>query len=817
MKRIIRAATTPEIQSFEKEHAALARRVCAEGIVLLENKGALPLRGGKAALYGLGVRHCVYGGTGSGENKPRYRVNIEEGFLQNGWEVVSRDWLDEFDREYDRQYFSWLEMIKANLKGFDVFPHMEFIASHPFQPHAGRAINAGDVLPGTDTAVYVLSRQAGEGSDRQTIPGDYYIREDELELIKSLRQHYGKLVLVLNIGAPMDLGFADDVGADAILYLTQGGMETGNGLFDVLTGKVSPCGKLCDSWARRYEDHPCHDTFSTRGGREFEEDYSEGIYVGYRWFDAMGIAPRYAFGHGLSYTDFSVTPGAMSSKGSEITLRAAVRNRGGEASGREVVQLYVSAPEGRLRREVKSLAAYAKTGLLAPGASQQLELKFDLRDLAAYDAEGSQYILEKGEYVIYIGSSSDKLVPAGIVSLDSDAVTEICTKVCPVRDGLELITPPARERAIPDAGGIIIRGADIRAISHDYAPPALERSPEIDAIMARLGDRDLARLLVGRGYFGGGSHNTAFGCAGSSTSALLKKGIDNMLMADGPQGLNLAAHAKKPRQNIFTVPVLPAGVDLSPLGRIIKLITPGENSRRPDYYQFCTAWPCETAVAQTWDRPLAEEMGRAIGKEMLRYGIVFWLAPAMNIHRNPLCGRNFEYYSEDPLLSGKTAAAVTMGVQSHSGCYATVKHFACNNLENSRNRYSSNLDERTLREIYLKGFRIAIEEGGAKAVMSSYNRVNGVYAANSHDLLTKVLRNEWGFDGIVMTDWYGTGHHEALDELGCAAGNDLLMPGKGKAARAIEKALKDGRISQYDVESCARRIIKAELGCCLRK
>ncbi|MBR5491287.1 MAG: glycoside hydrolase family 3 C-terminal domain-containing protein, partial [Oscillospiraceae bacterium] len=690
MERLIRATRSTEISQREIKNAALARRVCGEGMVLLENDGALPLRGGKVALYGAGVRHGSFGGSGSGENNPRYRVNPDEGFINGGWEVVSSSWLDDFDALFKAEREEYIRSVFKATRIKGVFGRMEYVAAHPFIPSGGRLVTTEEARnAGVDTAVYILTRHAGEGGDRNTVPGDYYITEGEKALLRSLKESFGKVVLVLNIGAPMDLAFADELGINAILYMMQGGMEAGNGLFDVLTGAVNPSGKLSDTWAKRYEDYPCADTFSTRGGREFEEDYLEDIYVGYRWFDAMGIVPRYAFGHGLSYTSFSVIPGASKVVGSTIEVRAVVQNIGA-AAGKEVVQLYISAPEGKLRREDKSLVAYEKTALLSPGESQQLCFSFDISECAAYDEERSAYILQKGEYIAYVGSSSDALSPAAIFTLDEEAVTELCTAVCPMKDALEFISPPAKERKLPNVGNLLVCTKDITCKTHDYAAPELVSTPQVDEIMAKLKDKDLARLLVGTLYMGP-THNTAFGAAGSSTSALLDKGIDNMVMADGPQGLNLQLCAPAPKQNFWTPQGMPESVTMGRKNLLSRIMNPPPRKNGDNYYHFCTAFPCQTLVAQSWNLPLAKELGAAIAEEMVEYGVAFWLAPAMNIHRNVLCGRNFEYYSEDAYLSGKTAAAVTLGIQSKEGCYATIKHFACNNLENSRNRSSSNL------------------------------------------------------------------------------------------------------------------------------
>ncbi|MBR2880586.1 MAG: glycoside hydrolase family 3 C-terminal domain-containing protein, partial [Oscillospiraceae bacterium] len=516
MERIIRATKDTTVSERELRHAALARKVCGEGMVLLENKGALPLRGGKVALYGAGVRHGSYGGSGSGENNPRYRISPEQGFINGGWEVVSSHWLDEFDKLYEEEKEAYTRSVLKATRRLGVFGRMEYVASHPFIPSGGRPVIPEEAIAsGTDTAVYILTRHAGEGGDRRTVQGDYYITDSEKDFLCSLCASYPKVVLVLNIGSVMDLNFADECGIDAILYMMQGGMEAGNGLFDVLSGAVSPGGKLTDTWAHNYEDYPSHDIFSTIGGRQREEDYLEGIYVGYRWFDAMGITPRYAFGHGLGYSSFSLTPGAATAEGSRISIYANIQNTGSMAA-KEVIQLYVSAPEGKLFKEPKSLITYTKTALIEPWRSQQLCLSFDLRQCASYDAESSSFILEKGDYIVYIGTASDKLLPAAVVTLDETAVTEKCTAVCPMKDGLDFISPPPHERSIPETARLRVSASSISTLEHSYQPPKMVESPEIDAIMASLTDRDIAKLLVGNGYVGP-CHNTAFGAAGSST------------------------------------------------------------------------------------------------------------------------------------------------------------------------------------------------------------------------------------------------------------------------------------------------------------
>lgn len=814
MKRILRATTDPNISPREIAHAALARKLYAEGIVLLENNGALPLREKNIALYGFGARHTYFGGTGSGENRPRYQVNIQQGLENAGLTITTKAWLDDFDREYTAENARWRTELTEGLKKCPKLQQMDYASAHPFQPPFGRPITKEDMAGSqTGTAIYILTRQAGEGADRQTVQGDYYIRDEELSHLKTLTASYEKVILVLNVGGIIDLGFTEGLNLSAIVYALQGGMEMGNGLADVLTGKVTPCGKLTDTWAEKYEDYPCHDTFSYRSGDSHVEEYREGIYVGYRWFDIQGIRPRYPFGYGLSYTSFSMEPGTPTLAGSRATIPVTVRNTG-KYPGKEVVQLYMSPPGGKLKKEVQTLAAFVKTPKIQPGQSTEVTLSFDLADCASFDTEASRWILERGQYIISIGNSSWNHKPVVALELTETVVTEQVEAICPMVHPMDMLSIPERVEMAADVPIYKVDTKFFQTKTHDYSPPAMRCDPQLDAIMVKLTWKDMSNLLVGASYIGP-VYNTVFGAGGTTTSTLLKKGIPNMPMSDGPQGLNLVAKSLKPWQNLLTIPALPDTLQYGTVNFLAKLSQAKENDKRTVYYQYCTAWPGETVVAQTWDTELIEKQGQAIGREMTEFGVVFWLAPAMNIHRNPLCGRNYEYYSEDPFLTGKIAAAVTKGVQSHPGCYVTAKHFACNNLECDRNRSDSRLEERTLREIYLKGFRMVVEDGKAKGIMSSYNKVNGMYVPNNYDLLTKVLRNEWGFDGLVMTDWFATGHDDASDELACKAGNDLIMPGTPNIPGKIRKALADGRITEEDVERAARNIVYAAIHSCV--
>lgn len=801
MRKKIFARTSPEETELERANRALARRCAAEGMVLLKNNGALPLSGERAALYGAGVRHTSFGGTGSGDTHPRRSVNIERGFLDGGWIVSTGMWLDGYDELYLAARAAWSGEIAELIKGVPLTKQSDVAWQHPFVPPEGGEITAEDAA-GTDTAVYVLMRQAGESADRLPEKGGYYITDAEEGHLRALKSMYRHVVLVINSGAPVDLGFDGELDLDAILYASQGGMEMGSAVFDVLTGAAEPGGRLTDTWAESLGDFP-----PRHGGERFEE-YREGIYVGYRWFDSFGIAPRYPFGYGLGYTSFAIKYAGAEIEGTRVKVRALAENMGGRA-GREVVQLYLSAPQGGLGREYQSLAAFAKTPVLPAGGVCSVELGFDLRDFAAYDDANSRYVLEQGRYVLRLGRNSRDTAPAAVIELDAPAVTEQCRRLCAPERPIEQLAPPAREaEALPEGIDILdVSAADIKPLRHSYAEPEMYRSARVDAAAAQLSDAALAEIITGSTYTPP-FHATVFGSCGRTSAILLKKGARDLIMADGPQGLNLK---RESRLEPYTLPAIPSALDGS---RAVKLLRGALRALSPKrtYYQFTTSWPCATAMAQSWDTELLRRQGEAVAAEMEEYGVNFYLAPAMNLHRQPLCGRNFEYFSEDPLLSGEMAAAVCRGVQSRQGRYAVIKHFACNNTETERTLSDSRVGERALRELYLKGFRIAVEKGGAKAVMSSYNLVNGVYAPNNRELLTGILRCEWGFGGLVMTDWFATGHDGSRHELCCAAGNDLIMPGTPAAVRDVYFALRSGRVSRLAAEAAARRVLRFAFG-----
>ena len=806
-----KASYSPEITERETRNREIAYRAACEGVVLLKNDGILPFPAGKLALYGAGASHTIKGGTGSGEVNERCSVTILEGLENRGFEITTHSWLNDFESEYEHAVKAAADAQRKALRSLNVSNIMEMILSTNIEAF-GREITDEDVsASGTDCCIYVLSRQAGEGGDRRLEKGAYYITDIEREAIAKCAASYSKFVLVINSGAGIDLGFLDEIeNIGAVLFICQLGTEGGSAFADIITGKVTPSGKLTDTWAKKYDDIPFANEFGKLNGNLEDEYYKEGIYVGYRYFDTFGVEPRYHFGYGLSYTSFAIKTLGVSAQGSKIEVKAEVTNIGTEYSGKETVQLYVSCPAGKLDREYQSLAAFEKTPLLAPGEKCELTLCFDMADLAAYDEETSSYILEKGDYIIRVGSSCADTAPVCAAALAEDVTLSLHDAICPVQSKFEELRSEKRaEETLPEGiSRIEIAPSAFTTVKYDYTEPKGCTDKRVTDFVNSLTLKEMVDIVVGIGMFGGKTEFNMPGSVGNTTSQFWDRGLANVTLCDGPAGLRIQKRSTVSKNGKVKAVELPLGA-LELLPKFVKSFMVGNPEKDTVIYQFCTAFPVSAALAQTWNRALLTEVGKALFDEMREYGCVYWLAPAVNIHRNPLCGRNFEYFSEDPFLTGSLAAAITKGVQSEEGYYVTVKHFACNNQEDNRNRVSSNVSERALREIYLRGFERCVREAGAKSIMTSYNRINGVYAPNSHDLCTKVLRCEWGFDGVVMTDWFSTSKGKASSALAMKAGNDLIMPGGDAFKKDILSGVKSGKISEEDVRRCCTNVVKS--------
>ena len=749
-------------RAYEAAHRALARRAAAESIVLLKNEGTvLPLAvGSRLALYGAGALQMVKGGTGSGDVNARPAVEIYDGLQRGGFTVTNRAWLRRAADVYSAARAAWRDRIRHKLKTGEE-PH--FFAAYIRTPFRSPALPPPETTD-CNAALYVVSRTSGEGFDRTPDAGDFCLSDAERRDLRILCGFGKPVILVLNIGGVMDLSPLDGLdGVRAVVLLSQPGMEGGSALADVLCGRVNPCGKLTDSWAYRYADYPCA---QTGGDEPLTLTYREGIYVGYRYFDTFSVPVRYGFGAGLSYTEFFIRLLPLVQDGDVLRLPVQVTNTGLRHAGRETVQVYATCPRGGQDREYRRLVAFAKTDCL------QL----------AHTA------VQKTTARLWSDIRPETLHPDAKADLARRAALANYAR----RNNLPWLEP-----ALP-------------APQADPAPRPDAAYRQAQKLADTLPEETLVQLCVGQwqpqqqdGPLTGVADTYLPGAAGVTSAVLQKDGVPPLILADGPAGLRVSREYFM-RDGRLIPP---------PLERCFESGYLAQDCPEPDgekFYQFCTAFPIGTMLAQSWDTALLQAVGHAVGREMEVYRVALWLAPGMNLHRDPLCGRNFEYFSEDPLLSGRMAAAMTAGVQSVSGRGTTVKHFACNNRENDRVELNSIVSERALRELYLKGFEIALRSPTPPAaVMTAYNLVNGVHAANSYALCTVLAREEWGYRGVLLTDWDSTGSRRCT-AVGCMlAGNELLMPGCKRDYDELLDAVRAGKLPRAALQQCAARVIAA--------
>ena len=811
--------TDNTVMKRELDNRKIARRAAAEGMVLLKNEGQLlPLKEGtKVALYGVGASRTIKGGTGSGDVNERETVSIYQGMKNAGFEITTEDWIKAYDEQYQAARYTWRDEIEDTAASLEdqVLGFFNVYSTTPFRMPAGAAITQTDA----DVAIYILSRVAGEGADRFDAEGDYYLTKEEKQQLSDICNMYKHVIVAVNTGGLADLSFMDEYSnIEALLQIVQPGMEAGNAFADIISGKVTPSGKMTDTWAYKYEDYPNSKTFSHNNGNVDKEYYTEGLYVGYRYFDSFDIPVRYGFGYGLSYTTFETKVLATELKeNKKIVIETEVTNTGDTYSGKEVVELYATCPAGKLEKEYRRLVAFAKTGLLAPGQSEKLTLEIGLDKLTSYSEKEAAWILESGSYVIWAGNSLEASVPCAVLKLDKEVVLTKTQNICPLKEELEemkqssekmnqkleALLKTAEEKKVPV---MELKAADVETRVVEYRSNVECVPEEARKFVDTLSKEKLVALASGDPGKGQGSNLGSAGIsgpgsAGETNNCALEDGVPGTVLADGPAGLRLMKH-----YNVHEGKIVNKPFKFSLEGGLFcegEPADPGET-----YYQYCTAIPVGTLLAQTWDTALIEEVGEMIGGEMLEFSVTLWLAPGMNIHRNPLCGRNFEYYSEDPLLAGRMAGAMTNGVQNVPGCGTTIKHFACNNQEDNRMGSDSILSERTLREIYLKGFEIAITESQPMSIMTSYNLINGVHAANCEDTCTKAARCEWGFQGVIMTDWTTTEYGPDCTASGCMrAGNDLVMPGAFSDRDNLNQELADGTLSMEDLKACISRLV----------
>lgn len=750
-----------------KEHRDLSKEAAAEGMVLLKNDNhVLPLApGSRAALFGKATFDYVKGGGGSGDVTVSYMTNLYDGFAALGYKENLHAELADFYRDNVKKQYK-----EGKEPGLTVEPELP-------EELCRRAAAF------TDTAIISICRFSGEGWDRKD--EDFYLTKEEKAMVEKVTRFFPKTIAVLNVGGMVDTSwFKDNDAISAVLLAWQGGMEGGLAAAELLCGRRNPCGKLSDTFAGCFEDYPSSENFHES---DSYVEYTDDIYVGYRYFETIPGAKEkvnYPFGFGKSYTTFEWTENGVTKIGERIFVGADITNTG-KMAGKEVMQLYGSAPQGKLGKAKRHLLAFHKTRLLQPGETERITLSFSLADMASYDDMGkiqkSAYVLEKGTYEFHLGTSvrDTRKVPYECRLAEDKVVEQLTPRLVPtdltkrMRSDGSFEEMPAGVSNDPDASGLpavnkesfdglVPSGHEIKDIyfwgqiyKKGVRPfiEVAEGKMSLDEFVSQLTDRELADLL-------GGQPNT--GVANTcGIGNLPEYGVPSVMTADGPAGLRI-----QPACGICT-----------------------------------TAWPCATLLACTWNEDLLYQVGAAGAAEVKENNIGMWLTPAINIHRSPLCGRNFEYYSEDPLLAGVMAGAMVRGIQSQR-ISACVKHFALNNKETNRKNSDSRVSERAAREIYLKAFEHIVKEADPWCIMSSYNIINGHRASECHDLLQGILREEWGYDGLVTSDWWTFGEH--YKEV--KAGNDLKMA-CGFPDRLIE-AKEKGLLSREEMEISAKRVLE---------
>ena len=780
----------------------------------------------KVLLLGSGARHTIKGGLGSGDVDSSY-TTIEESLEKVGFTIslTSKMWF---------QYYTLVKQnnLEEHLNNitelYDKNGQNGAFASVSF-PEVEYDLNiVENENEKSDIAIYVLARNMGEGLDRRPIKGEVFLTNTEIGDILYLDKNYKKFMLVLNVGGVIDLSPVLKI--SNILLLSQLGSVTGDTFVDILLGKSNPSGKLSTTWGR-YNDYPFYKEF----GNLDETNYLEGIYVGYRYFDSVGINPLYPFGYGKSYTEFNINKLSLTNNKDEIRINVRVENIG-KFSGKEVVQVYVSPSQEIEDKPYQVLVAFKKTKDINPGNSCDIKIKFKLREVARYDTITAQYILDKGKYFIRVGNSSRNTLIYGYVELDENIIIEQLKNIVfkPDFDDFKPKINIENNININDYLPIKLTQKDfgkISTVNYTYIATVSRK-------LLNFSDQDLLNMCLGDYILNSSDPNSTkdkeMGHAGTTTKKVSK--IKKYLtMADGPAGLRLSKVYGIDNENFYHR-MDENIVQMSNYGTLRKKknITLIRNStanvdltKYPKVeFQYTIAIPIATALAQTFNFNLGKKIGKIIGKEMEKFNVDIWLAPALNIHRNILCGRNFEYFSEDPLLSGMMAAAIVRGVQSVKNKGATIKHYTANNQEFDRLNSNSKISERALREIYLKGFKIAIEKGNPLGLMTSYNLVDGLHTSENYNLIINVLRREWGYKGLIMTDWSTSDRKQFTKAKNPSqnafniikAGVDIMMPGSRTDFNVLARKYNENLLTRNDLLRCAGKVyetiklIKGDLG-----
>lgn len=762
-----------------KKYAAIARQAAAEGAVLLENNNhVLPLcEGDKISVFGRIQFDYYKSGTGSGGLvNTKYVVGIldalkEENLLLN--------------EKLMQTYKTWIEKHPFDLGlGWAQEPW-----NQEEMPLSDEVVKEAAAF--SETAVVMIGRTAGEDRDAAAEQGSYLLTEMEEEMLRKVRQYFPKVAVLLNVGNIIDMKWVNRFSPDAVLYVWQGGMEGGHGVTDVLMGRVNPCGKLTDTIAKDIEDYPSAKYFGGENGNFYAED----IYVGYRYFETFAKEKvLYPFGYGLSYTEFGMEQISLERKSGQTEIKVKVTNQGDRA-GKEVVQVYVNPPQGKLGKPLRNLVAFYKTKELAPGAAEEVTILVPDEMLASYDDSGktgyrSAYVMEEGTYEFYVGSDVRSSLLAGKFSQEKTRVVTQLSEAAAPSEPFRRMKPVCSE----DGAQWTLEWEDVplRTVTqaehigqdkHQFLPYTGDKGYRLEDVydervsmqtfLAQLSDDDLCHMVNGEGMCSPKVTPGTAAAFGGLTDSLKGFGIPCGCCSDGPSGIRMDCGMKA-----FS---LPGG----------------------------------TCLACTFNEELNEQLFAMEGAELRKNRVDTLLGPGMNIHRNPLNGRNFEYFSEDPYVTGKIAAAQLRGMNTY-GVTGTIKHFAANNQESNRYVYNSIISERALREIYLKGFEIAVKEGKAYSVMTTYGAINGIWTAGSYDLCTHILRKEWGFDGMVMTDWWASineeGTEPSKEQLSAMvkAQNDVFMVSADTTEHMgdLKEHLADGSLSRGVLVRSAENICR---------
>ncbi len=759
-----------------KKYADKIREISGESCVLLKNdNGTLPIKKEeKVSIFGRSQIETYYCGTGSGGmvNIP-YLVNFAEG-------MSAKRAINEELLELHKAFIESSPFDKGKGWAQEPFSQIEFALTEEIVEKAKE---------NSDVAVMIIGRLAGEDKDVLKEEGSYYLSKIEKENMKLICKHFAKTVILLNVGGIMDMSFVAEFNPGAVMYAWHGGVESGNGYADVLCGDVNPSGALPDAIAYTLEDYPSTENF----GDKTNNNYKEDIFVGYRYFETFAQEKMmYPFGYSLSYTDFSLKLEKINYNDKEVEIQVTITNIG-EVKGKKAVQVYVTAPIERLYKAKKSLCAFAKSKELMPNESQIIKFVIDNKEFSSFDEELSAFVLEKGKYTFGVGFNSSKNEVFGDVEIENEVVVE------KVNSAMGLVEEFERMESFIENGEYKMKLQKAPQRKYDIKDRILaerkETSPKtnfgytfemvkngeisVSDFVNDLSDIDLIHLTRGEGMC---SPKVTAGTAGAIGGVTEHLNIDRKVpiacCADGPSGI------------------------------------------RMDCGTMAMSIPNGTAVASTFNIDLYEELFHFVSMEMVKNDVDTLLGPGMNIHRSPLCGRNFEYFSEDPLLTGKMAATQIKTMNKY-GVTGTIKHFALNNQEYERKLVNATVSERAIREIYLKGFEIAVKEGGAYSVMTSYNPINRLHAASNFDLNTTILRKDWGFKGLVMTDWWATMNKEfevatvqnSADMI--ISQNDVYMVTSSALENSLndnsEAELEKGHLTRFELIRTAENIISTLL------